>query len=190
MMKYLGSTKNLAGSAAGLVGVLLYLFGVIGGIWPVVVVGLYAVGALLAPAEPVRLLAKSTNAETEQLRTDLATLQDRVREHRERMPTGAVEFVERINQVLTEMLTRPKAFSVSPELLHEVIRVARLDLPASIDTYLNVPPRLARDDELLTQLDMLEYEVHKIAERFFADDLNRQADHTRYLRERAGRLDS
>jgi hypothetical protein len=185
MMRYLGSTKNLAGSALGLVGVLLYIFGVVGSYWPVVVIGLYGAGALLAPAERVRLIAASTSTETEQLRADLAMLVRRV--DLERLPETALEFVHRIHDVLSEMLARPTAFGVNPDLLHRVIRVARVDLPTSIEAYLDVPKWLARRDELLTQLDLLELEVHQIAERFYADDINRQADHTRYLRERAGR---
>jgi hypothetical protein len=185
MTRYLGSTKNLAGSALGLLGVLLYLFGVVGSYWPVVVIGLYGVGALLAPGERMRLVASSTSTETEQLRSDLAMLVQRV--DLSRLPDTAPEFVHRIHDVLAEMLARPAAFGASPDLLHRVIRVARVDLPTSIEAYLNVPKWLARRDELLTQLDLLELEVHQIAERFYADDINRQSDHTRYLRERAGR---
>ncbi|MBP2319839.1 hypothetical protein JOF56_000224 [Kibdelosporangium banguiense] len=184
-MKYLGSTKNLAGSALGLVGVLLYVFGGVGAYWPVVVIGLYGVGALLAPGERVRLIAASTSTETEQLRADLAVLVERAGQGR--LPEGAGEFVHRIHQVLSEMLARPAAFSADPDLLHRVIRVARVDLPTSIEAYLNMPKWLARRDELLTQLDLIEFEAHQIAERFYADDINRQSDHTRYLRERAGR---
>ncbi|ALG07414.1 hypothetical protein [Kibdelosporangium phytohabitans] len=190
MTKYLGSAKNLAGSAAGLVGVLLYLLGVVGGYWPVVVIGLYAVGALLAPPERVRLVPGDAFTEIEQLRTDLATISSTVERHGDRMPGPAADFVARITAVLTGMLDRPQALRADPDLLHSVIRLARVDVPLSIESYLNVPWWLARKergaaDELLAQLDLLEAESHRIAERFYRDDITQQADHTRYLRHRA-----
>jgi hypothetical protein len=175
MMKYLGSTKNLAGSALGLVGVLLYVFGVVGSYWPVVVVALYGAGALLVPGERKRVPA------IEELRTDLAAVVAQA----ERLPSSASAFVHRIDSVLGELLARTSG--ADPDLLHRMIRLVRSDLPTSIEAYLNVPERLARQDELLAQLDLIEYEAHQIAERFYADDINRQADHTRYLRDRAGR---
>lgn len=175
MTKYLGSTKNLAGSALGLVGVLLYVFGIVGSYWPVVVVALYGAGALLAPAERKRVPA------IEELRTDLAKVVGQA----DRLPPAAHAFVQRIDGILREMLARTPG--ADPDLLHRMIRLVRSDLPTSVEAYLNVPERLARPDELLAQLDLIEYEAHEIAERFYADDINRQADHTRYLRDRAGR---
>ncbi|MFC0113400.1 hypothetical protein [Kibdelosporangium aridum] len=184
MMKYLGSTKNLVGSAAGLLGVLLYVFGVVGGYWPVVMVGLYAAGALLAPPDRVRLVPGDTSVEISQVRTDLAALLSTVEQ--QRLPEGAAEFVSRITAVLTGMLDRPTVLRADPDLLHSVIRLARVDLPLSIQSYLNVPRWLSgRADELLTQLDLMEAETHRIAERFYRDDITQQADHTRYLRQRA-----
>jgi hypothetical protein len=184
MMKYLGSTKNLAGSAAGLLGVLLYVFGVVGAYWPVVVIGLYAAGALLAPPEKVRLVATDAYTEISQVRSGLASLMSTV--ERSRVPDEARAFITRINGMLTAMLDRPGALHADPDLLHSVIRLARVDLPLSIESYLNVPWWLSSPAaELLTQLDLLEAESHRIAERFYRGDIAQQADHTRYLRQRA-----
>jgi hypothetical protein len=177
MTRYLGSTKNLAGSALGLVGVLLYVFGVVGSYWPVVVVGLYGVGALLAPAD--RRLASATT-ELDQARTELT----HVVSYADRLPADTGEFLRRIERILTDMLDRPASFNASPDLLHRVIRVARTDLPTSVHAYLDVPAYLAREDELRAQLDLLEFEAHQIAAQFYAGDINRQTDHTRYLRDR------
>ena len=44
--RYLTSTPNLVGSLLGLGGLGLHLFGVVGRLWPLVVAGLYAAGAL------------------------------------------------------------------------------------------------------------------------------------------------
>nr|WP_042194484.1 hypothetical protein [Kibdelosporangium sp. MJ126-NF4]CEL21353.1 hypothetical protein [Kibdelosporangium sp. MJ126-NF4]CTQ96080.1 hypothetical protein [Kibdelosporangium sp. MJ126-NF4] len=190
MIRYLGSAKNLAGSAAGLVGVLLYVFGVVGGYWPVVVVGLYAAGALIAPPDRIRIGPRDALTEIEQLRSDLAAVSSTVERNGARMPDAAADFVARIVDVLTGMLERPHALRGDPDLLHGVIRLARIDIPMSIEAYLKVPRSLAHRergaaDELLAQLDLLEAESHRIAERFYRDDITQQADHTRYLRQRA-----
>ncbi|MFI7119474.1 hypothetical protein [Amycolatopsis sp. NPDC049868] len=194
MIGYLGSTKNLAGCVGGLIGLALYLTGVVGGLWPLVVAGLYAVFALLAPPERVRLVPADAAAEAGQLRADLESLVGKVTERAQRMPESSVDGVRRIAEVLDDLLSRPERWAANPDVQHAVTRLARTDLPLSVETYLNLPwwfaakRRAAGEasaaDELLTQLALLETEVHRIAERFYAGDVHRQADHTRYLRER------
>ncbi|MEV4320092.1 hypothetical protein [Actinocrispum sp. NPDC049592] len=175
-MRYLGSTKNLAGSAAGLLGIVLYLFGLLGSYWPVVVIGLYAAGALLAPADRIR---KTTLEDIAELRKELfASTVDR-------LPAQAQDHVARIRAILTDMLDRPTQLAASADLLHRVTRLTRADLPMSLRSYENLPQHDQRAaTELLTQLELLETEAHRIAAAFYANDLQNQADHTRYLRER------
>jgi hypothetical protein len=104
---------------------------------------------------------------------------------RGRLPVAATDRTTRIGEVLTEILDRPVQLATDPDALHRVIRLARVDLPASVQAYLNLPGRDHRAaDELLAQLDLLETEAHRIAAAFYADDIQWQADHTRYLRER------
>lgn len=194
MIRYLGSTKNLAGCVGGLIGLALYLTGVVGGLWPVVVAGLYGVFALLAPPERVRLVPVDAVAEAGQLRADLVSLVDKVTAHAQRMPESSVDGVRRIAEVLDDLLSRPDRLSGNPDVQHAVTRLARTDLPLSVQTYLNLPWWFAAkrrasgepsaSDELLAQLELLETEAHRVAERFYAGDVNQSADHTRYLRER------
>lgn len=194
MSRYLGSTKNLAGCVGGLIGLVLYLTGVVGGVWPVVVAGLYAVFALLAPPERVRLVPVDAVAEAGRLRTDLASLVDKVTAQAQRMPESSVDGVRRIAEVLDDLLARPDRLSAEPDVQHSVVRLARTDLPLSVQTYLNLPWWFAAKrratgepsaaDELVAQLDLLEIDAHRVAERFYAGDVTQQADHTRYLRDR------
>ncbi|MBE1579420.1 hypothetical protein ACFORH_32780 [Amycolatopsis roodepoortensis] len=194
MIRYLGSTKNLAGCVGGLIGLALYLTGVVGGLWPLVVAGLYAVFALLAPPERVRLVSVDAVAEAGQLRADLDSLVSKVTARAQRMPESSVDGVRRIAEVLDDLLSRPERWAANPDVQHAVTRLARTDLPLSVETYLNLPWWFAAkrrasgepsaSDELLTQLELLENEAHRIAERFYAGDVHQQADHTRYLRER------
>ncbi|PVV15668.1 MAG: hypothetical protein B6D72_01935, partial [gamma proteobacterium symbiont of Ctena orbiculata] len=46
---YLYSTGNILGSALGLVGLVLFFFGIINDYWTLIVLGLYVVGYRLAP---------------------------------------------------------------------------------------------------------------------------------------------
>jgi hypothetical protein len=185
MLRYLGSTKNLAGCVGGLIGVVLYLTGAVGWFWPFVVVALYAAGALLAPAEKVRLVP-DTSAE---LRESLGTLVGSVSAQSSRMPPSTVDTVRRIAEVLGDLLSRPARLAADPELRHAVVRLAGTDLPLSLETYLNLPRwfavrRTGAGEELVTQLGLLEAEAHRVAERFYATEVDRQADHTRYLQDR------
>jgi hypothetical protein len=106
----------------------------------------------------------------------------------DRMPAGAAEAVRRIGAVLDDILGHPTQLAADPDALHNVIRLARTDLPLSVQTYLNLPRWLTigrrAADELLTQLSLLDTDAQALADRFYATDLRRQSDHTRYLRER------
>ncbi|MEV4055957.1 hypothetical protein AB0J55_32515 [Amycolatopsis sp. NPDC049688] len=183
MLRYLGSTKNLAGCVGGLIGVGLYLTGVAGWFWPFVVAALYAAGALLAPGEKVRLVPDTSVA----LRQSLDELEAAVSSSR--MPASSVDTVRRIAVVLRDLLSQPSRLAGDPDLQHAVVRLAGTDLPLSLETYLNLPwwfaaRRASADSELVAQLDLLEAEAHRVAERFYATEVDRQADHTRYLRDR------
>lgn len=185
MLRYLGSTKNLAYCVGGLAYLGLYLAGVIGWLWPVVVVALYAAGALLAPPEKVRLLPDASG----ELRVSLETLVSSVSSQASRMPESTVDTVRRIAEVLADLLAQPARLSADPDLRHSVVRLVRTDLPLSVESFLNLPRwfasrRAGAAAELVAQLDLLEAEAHRIAERFYAADVDRQADHTRYLRDR------
>ncbi|MFJ9784835.1 hypothetical protein ACIRSS_35055 [Amycolatopsis sp. NPDC101161] len=185
MLRYLGSNKNLLGCVGGLVGVVLYVTGVVGWFWPFVVVALYLAGALLAPSEKVRLVP-DTSAE---LRSSLETLLSRVSSQASRMPASTVDTVGRIAAILRDLLSDPARLAADPDLQHAVVRLGRTDLPLSLETYLNLPwwfasRRAGAGEELVAQLGLLEAEAHRVAERFYASEVDRQADHTRYLRDR------
>ncbi|GAB3895608.1 hypothetical protein GCM10029964_075760 [Kibdelosporangium lantanae] len=157
-MRYLTSTKNLVGMLAALAGLLLHVVGVVGAYWPAVVVGLYGVGALLAPSDRVGTLALSSSEEVSQLRRDLAAVLGQAHDHASRLPDTALPVIDRIGEVLTGMLSRPIDLTANPDVLHGVIRLGRQDLPKSIEAYLNIPRWLPGRgaEQLLTQLELLE----------------------------------
>src|SRR5215471_13128310 len=57
VVRYLGSGKNVAGSALALGGLGLHFAGVVGGVWPLVVPALYLIGALVVPSPRRRVNA-------------------------------------------------------------------------------------------------------------------------------------
>ncbi|MBM7771488.1 hypothetical protein JOD54_001692 [Actinokineospora baliensis] len=189
VVRYLGSTKNLVGCTAGLGGVGLHLTGVAGDLWLLVVAGLYLAGALAAPPDRIHLAVDPAQNAT-QLRDDLATLMARVQAEAKRLPDDALPRLTRIERSLDAVLARPKPLSADPETTHATTRLVRVDIPLAVETYLNLPwwitvTRRSAAGELLAQLELLEADAEKVATHFFAEDLRRQSDHTRYLRDRA-----
>jgi hypothetical protein len=183
--RYLGSTRNLIGCAGGLLGLGLHFAGVAGSYWLAVVAGLYGVGALLAPPDRVTLVTDPTEEAT-RLRRDLDALVTRVAGSR--VPAGVSPSLERVADVLRGLLDRPRELHADPDTLHTATRVIGTDLPLSVQNYLNLPWWYAAakqaDAELLRQLDLIEADVVRAAERFHDADARRQTDHTRYLEDR------
>nr|WP_026424766.1 hypothetical protein [Actinokineospora inagensis] len=191
MSEYLGSTKNLAGCVGGLVGVGLHFSGLVTGVlWVPVVVVLYAAGALVGPPERVRLTVDPT-AEAAALRSDLDALLAKVTAAQSRLPEGTLAQLDRIADYLRPALDRPAELAGDPETGHSLIRLIRTDIPLAVEGYLNLPwwmsvGKKGPAEELGTQLGLLEADAKAVSTAFFADDVRRQADHTRYLEDRAG----
>jgi hypothetical protein len=192
-LAYVTSAKNLAGCVGGLAGLGLYFFGVAGPYWPIVLGGLYAAGALIAPPEKVSLVIDDTVAETGRLRTDLDGLLARLPGHR--LPSGAKERLDEITAMLTDLLERSDLLTASPDALYEISRAIRTDLPTSLEAYLNLPRWYAArrvvghdtaSEELVTQLALIAASVSKTAGDVYAAEAQRMRDHTRYLRDREG----
>ncbi|NGY60252.1 hypothetical protein G7043_15080 [Lentzea sp. NEAU-D13] len=185
MLRYLASWKNLAGCTGGLIGLLLHFAGFAGSYWLLVVVGLYGVGALAASPERI-ILVTAPEEEASLLRTELDALVLRVRGLN--VPTEVPPKLAEIAEVLRGMLDRPRELRADPDALHAVTRLVGTDLPLSVQTYLNLPwwYAAARGSgaELVRQLDLLHADAVRVAERFHAADVQRQADHTRYLEDR------
>ncbi|HEX2313424.1 MAG TPA: hypothetical protein VHJ17_06830 [Thermomonospora sp.] len=195
LVRYLGSTKNLVGSACGLAGLGLYFAGVAGAYWPVVVAGLYAAGALAAPPEKVTLAVGDAEDETGRLRADLDALVERVAAHAGRMPPPAMVRLKEIRDTLGDVLGRADLLAADPDARYELTRAIRADLPAGFEAYLNLPgwfasgrgaaARRTAADELVTQLDLIGEHVTALAHRLFEADAQRMRDQTRYLQERS-----
>ena len=192
LLRYLCSNKNLAGSAAGLAGLGLHFFGLVGDLWPVVVGGLYGVGALATP--PTRTFDLRGGLDTANLNRAMAEQQRRLQG---RVPDDVLAAVARIHAQVRELAERPQAFPAGSADAYVVERTALDYLPTALESYLNLPRgyanrvpvsagRTARQ-VLLDQLALLETQLGEVLDAVGKGDADRLLAHGRFLEDRFGR---
>jgi hypothetical protein len=189
---YLESRKNLTGSACGLVGLVLTFVGVAGPYWPVVVVGLYGAGALIAPPErPVLPDFPDPSAQLEELRDDFEKLGGYLTGVE--LPPAAAGRLTELNQLLAGLLDPQVTHDLAqdPEGVHILSRAIRQDVPEAVDTFVRTRwwTRLAPGTEpperhLERQLTVLQEEAQGLARGLREAEERRQETHTRFLEER------
>ncbi|MFG1927354.1 hypothetical protein [Cryptosporangium sp. NPDC048952] len=136
LVVYLGSRKNVVGCLGGLVGLALAAFGFGGSWWWVLVVGLYAAGALATPPARAAVALDGESMEPAAIRTDLASVLAHVNAVSGRLPAGAEQRIRETATLLRDVLDRPDALEGAPEQAYAVSRVVRSDLPTSLQTFL------------------------------------------------------
>jgi hypothetical protein len=186
--RYLDSRKNIAGMVGALVGV-------VGDIWPVVAIGLYAVGALVAPADPVAEPATEPSL-TDALRLEAEAQLTRVELGRDELPAGAERAVRHIVRTVRLVLDRLDRVAdqevdrvAAPERLADAAEIVRVELPACLDTYFQRPPSTssdAADRELIAQLELISTGADRLAAHVPDVHAGRAADLTREMRRRYG----
>ncbi|WP_182874637.1 hypothetical protein [Microbispora sp. H10670] len=194
VLAYLGSLRNIVGSALALGGLALHFLGLAGSLWPVVVAGLYGVGALLTPPDRVRLTISHAEVETRALRADLDALVAKVTTAR--FPEDVVAKVGDLAGILREVLARAEALTSAPDHLHVVSQAVRDYLPTSLEAYANLPRSYAltrrgsrersAHEELMAQLGLLESGLSAVAEAVYQGDEQALRDQGRFLRDRFG----
>lgn len=189
---YLESRKNLTGSACGLLGLVLTFVGVAGPYWPVVVVGLYGAGALIAPPErPALPDFPDPSAQLEELRDDFEKLGGYLADVE--LPPAAAGRLTELNQLLAGLLDPQVTHDLAqdPEGVHILSRAIRQDVPEAVDTFVRTRwwTRLAPGTEpperhLERQLTVLQEEAQGLAANLREVEARRQESHTRYLEDR------
>ncbi|MFB7373311.1 hypothetical protein ACFC0D_26070 [Streptomyces sp. NPDC056222] len=185
---FLESRKNLTGCACGLAGLALTFTGAAGSLWPVVVVGLYGAGALIAPPErPSAPEFPDAAEQLDALRADFATLRGYLAEV-ELPPAAAGRLTEL--DALVEALLAPGWVS-DPEHLHVLARAVRQDIPEAVDTFVRTrwwtrvtPGSEPPERHLERQLTALHAEAAEIAAALQDAEAMRQRTHTQYLEDR------
>ncbi|MGW4702154.1 hypothetical protein [Streptomyces sp. NPDC004285] len=188
LLGYVESRKNLTGSACALAGVGIALTGAAGGLWPLVVAGLYAAGALIAPPErPDTPRFPSADEQLDALRSDFTTLRDYLAEVD--LPPGVRDRLTEL-ATLVEALLEPGWVS-DPDHLHVLARAVRQDVPEAVDTFVRTrwwsrftPGAEAPEGHLERQLTALHEEMTAIAAALRDAEAIRQETHTRYVEER------
>jgi hypothetical protein len=193
--RYLRSRKNIAGMAGALAGVGLHLAGVVGDVWPVVALGLYAVGALVAPPDPVEEPVAEPDL-VDVLRAEVEAQLTRVELQRDELPVGAEAGVRRIARTVRLVLDRLDQVAdrevdriAAPERLADVAEIVRADLSECLDAYFGRAPSMPPDTaarELAAQLEMIGARVDRLEAQVPDVHARRAEDLTRDMRRRYG----
>jgi len=186
---YATSTKNLVGLGLALVGVLLHFVGVVGSIWPLVVIALYSAGALAAP--PDRRVGAAISAQT----LDPAGVRRALSQVDRRVQTGVPpEFatsVRRITDGVRDLLTRVADQPAASEDVFVLARIATDYLPATVDGYMRLPTSYAASHKgadgrtpyqmACGQLSLLEAKLSEVSDAMLKGDSDELAAHGRFL---------
>jgi hypothetical protein len=186
LLRYLYSNKNLVGSAGGLAGLALYFTGLVGDLWPLVVGGLYGVGALATP--PTRTFDLHSGLDPGNLNRAMAEQERRLRG---RVPDDVLAAVGRVHGQVREVLERRHALPPGSHDAFVVERTALDYLPTALESYLNLPRGYANRvpvsngrtprQLLLDQLALLESKLGEVIEAIAKGDTDRLLAHGRFL---------
>ncbi|MFJ3900766.1 hypothetical protein [Streptomyces sp. NPDC090025] len=190
VMRYVESRKNLIGCACGLAGLGVTLTGAAGALWPVVVVGLYGAGALIAPPERIPLPPlPDVDDQIEELRADLDTLRGYLAQIE--LPPAAHGRLTELDTLLGALLE--PGWVTDQEHARVLARAVRKDVPEAVDAYERtrwwsrvVPGSEPPERHLERQLGALHDECVRIADSLREAEALRQETHTRYLEDRGG----
>jgi len=192
ILKYLYSTKNIVGSLLAVVGLVLFFTGVVGALWPVIVIGLYLIGALVTPGTATVDLRSGFDPDDVR-----HALDHEVHAVSGRVPADVLAKVQNIQQIILGILPRSGALPPGSPELFVVERTATDYLPTSLESYLNLPRAYAtlhplQDGKtakqvLMDQLSLLESKMTEVADDVHRNDTDRLLANGRFLEERFGR---
>jgi len=195
LVGYLGSRKNVADSVLALGGLALYFLGVVGALWPLIVVALYLIGALAMPSRG-RVSIGNAGFDAELVRSALDRLVRRVASQASPDITAKVR---EIQQELLGVLPATARFPLGSEDLYVIQRTAADYLPAALDAYLALPPEYATSrpvqggktakQVLLEQLELIDSKMEEVSDAVHQRDTDRLLASGRFLEERFGKGD-
>jgi hypothetical protein len=191
LLLFLYSTRNIVGSALGLIGLLLFFTGVIGALWFVIVPGLYLIGLLGVKTNPKVELKLSGELDAERIRGELEGL---MRKIRDQVPPDILRRVFSIKESIVNMLPQLMQSQISDYNVFTIRKTALEYLPETLENYLNLPKAYAnfhpvRDGKtasqlLVEQLQMLDGQMKEIAQDLYRNDTEKMMAHGRFLEEK------
>jgi hypothetical protein len=192
IVKYLYGTKNIVGSLLAIVGLVLFFTGVVGALWPVIVIGLYLIGVLVTPGTATVDLRSGFDPDDVR-----HALDHEVHAVSGRVPADILAKVQNIQQIILGILPRTGALPPGSPELFVVERTATDYLPTSLESYLNLPRAYATlhpvqhgktaKQVLMDQLSLLESKMTEVADDVHRNDTDRLLANGRFLEERFGR---
>lgn len=192
---YLGSRKNVVGCLLALGGLALYGLGVLGPIWPLVVVALYLVGALIVPS-PRSVVVGNPSFDAELVKSALDRL---IRRVDSRASPDIAAKVREIQQEILGVLPLVAQFPPGSEDLFVIQRTATDYLPVALDAYLALPSEYAATRRLqdgktpkqvlLEQLQLIDSKMDDVVDAVHQRDTDRLLASGRFLEERFGKGD-
>ncbi len=193
--RYLTSKKNIAGSVGALAGLGLFFAGIVAPpLWPVVVGGLYGMGALLAPKErPANLRA---DMDVKDLDKSLNGLLKRIHGQ---LPQPLEAKVQGIASTILGILPRTGELAPGSQELFILQRTVTDYLPTSLQAYMDLPRTYAMlkplrgtktaQQVLGDQLDLLQQQMNEVADAVAQNDADKLLAQGRFLEEKFGRSD-
>lgn len=189
---FLYSNGNIAGCLAGLLGIAIYLFGMIDKGWLYITLGLYVAGYFAVPVpDPLRMRSRIT---VDTLRDALEEL---IRDSRKRLPIEAIALLESIRGRMEDILPRltelQASLSQNTTQTFTIAETVTRYLPDALDSYLKLPPMYAvahhvdgktPKQHLLGQLQMLDAKLADIADDLFRGDAEALALNGRFLEDK------
>lgn len=193
LLGYIGSAKNIAGCGLALVGLVLHFVGLFGSSWPLVVVAMYLIGALVAPPARSRVAVEADRFDPGRIQRALDGTVDMARG---RVPADVLIRLTSIRERVLEVLPHAGDLPGGSQDLYVLQRTATDYLPTTVRMYLALPPKYATTEivqegktplaVLQDQLELLDGQMAEIADAVHRRDSDRLLAQGRFLEERFG----
>jgi phage shock protein PspC (stress-responsive transcriptional regulator) len=189
---YWQSNKNIAGSAAGILVLVLHFVGALTGwLWFPLVVAAYVVAAIVMPnRRPDRVLVVP-GVDADAIRKQLKVAQSAING---RVPVDVQLAVSKVADTLLALLSRLGDVTPGSEEAFVISRVAGDYLPGALRPYMSLPQEYANrhvlpsgktaHDEVLAQLHLLESSLQGVSESILRGETDALTAHGRFLEQR------
>jgi hypothetical protein len=189
VLLWLYSNRNIAGSLLALLGPLLFILGVVDRGWLLITAGLYATGALLAPAPPQLTREIADTLSSEQM---LRALDELISASKKQLSPDMLQHLASIRGSVRDVL--PRLQGVTSEQAHTVRQTILSYLPDTLASYVALPRTFRSShrlkdgktaEQLLTsQLRLLDEQLSQVVETVARGDADALLINDQFLRER------
>ena len=191
VLLYLYSRKNIVACSLALLGIALFFLGIIGPVWPAVVIGMYLIGALVTPNGQTWNLIGGQDV------SDLSgALSSQVSAVKGKLPDDVYQKVLSIQSTLQSILPKITRLGAGSRDAFVVQKTITDYLPSTLQAYLNLPRAYATlhrmpdgrtpSQVVLDQLTLLDSKLEEVAEAVNKNDTDALLANGRFLEDRFG----